>query len=165
MGRPYTSGDFWDLVQRLTGRRPDICLGADVLVGFPGESDADFEETVQVVRAAPLAYLHVFPFSPRPRTRAANMADQVDRSIAKARTARLRELGREKKAAYQARFVGEARPTLIENSPDPKTGSPRGLTDNYLHVLLPEGDPPAGRIVDVRITGFKDGRLWGRVEG
>jgi threonylcarbamoyladenosine tRNA methylthiotransferase MtaB len=165
MGRPYTAGLFEDLVRMLIGIDPLACIGADVLTGLPGETEEAFEETAALIGRLPLAYLHAFPYSPRPGTRAEKMPDPVDRRTAKDRVRVLRDISRDKTRDFYRRNIGRVRETLIENQPDPATGWARGLTDNYASVLLPRGGPPAGEIVPVRLLEIDGrGRLIGRAD-
>ncbi|MBF0530321.1 MAG: tRNA (N(6)-L-threonylcarbamoyladenosine(37)-C(2))-methylthiotransferase MtaB [Deltaproteobacteria bacterium] len=162
MGRPYTSGFYANLMQRLSAVHQDSCLGADVLVGFPGEGENEFFETFQLLSRLPLAYMHVFPYSRRPGTPAADFPNQVPDREKKRRVALLRKLSGEKRQAFAQKCLGQIRPTLVENTPDPSTGLARGLTDNYLSILLP--DPPSmkGTIIPIRIDRIAaDGCLWG----
>ncbi len=102
MNRPYTREMFHHIVCRIHDRIPDAAIGADVLVGFPGESDAAFDQTVSLIEALPITYLHVFPFSPRKGTPAYSFADQIPHSIVKARCSTLRAIGKAKKNAFIA---------------------------------------------------------------
>ena len=102
MNRPYTREMFHHIVGRIHARIPDAAIGADVLVGFPGESDASFDQTVSLIEALPITYLHVFPFSPRKGTPAYSFADQIPHSIVKARCSTLRAIGKAKKNAFIA---------------------------------------------------------------
>ena len=154
MGRPYSTGFFRELVEKLASDRPDFCLGADVLVGFPGEDEADFSVTRDLLEKLPLAYLHVFSYSRRPKTRAANLAGQVPSREIKRRVSELRELGAAKRQAFYTAALGTVREALVENSPDRATGLARGLTDNYIPVLIADPPPPPGLIVPVRLTGL-----------
>ena len=164
MHRPYTSGFFADLVRRAVQDRPDFCLGADVLVGFPGETDQDFEQTRGLLAEAPVSYLHVFPYSRRPSTPAALAPDQVPPETAKERVRILRKLGQGKRREFNLGCLGMRRPALIENTKDKTSGLNKALTDNYIPVLLPDPVPPAGTIAMVELTepsrsGVMKGRL------
>ena len=162
MRRPYTSGYFKDLVFSLAREWPDMCLGADVMVGFPGEDERSFEKTRNLILELPLAYLHVFPYSERPGTLAEKLPGKVaDREI-KRRAASLRAIGQTKRLDFYKRQEGRIRPTLIENTRDRQTGLTRGLTDNYIQVLIPDYTLPAGEIVNVCLNGpGPDKRMYG----
>jgi threonylcarbamoyladenosine tRNA methylthiotransferase MtaB len=141
MGRPYRYGDFLDLIREIRRLFPESGLGLDVLVGFPGESAADFEATYARVAALPATYLHVFPFSPRPGTPAAQMRPLPAREI-RERARALRDLARLKKLQFLQAQLGQVREVLVEG-PAPRPGWLKGLSDNYLRVALP--GPPAWR--------------------
>jgi threonylcarbamoyladenosine tRNA methylthiotransferase MtaB len=137
MNRSYTPNDYRALVGRVRERLPDACLGADVLVGFPGETDDGFARTLRFLADLPVDYLHVFPFSPRPGTPAAALAGQVDGRVARARASELRRVSAEKRAVFAERFVGRRVEVLVENVED-RDGRPVaiGLTRNYLRVAV-----------------------------
>jgi threonylcarbamoyladenosine tRNA methylthiotransferase MtaB len=141
MGRPYGPAEFRDLVGEITRRFPGAGLGLDILVGFPGESDADFEATRRLVAALPATYLHVFPFSPRPGTPAADLP-RLPARVVQARARSLRELGQMKKAQFLAAQRGQVREVLVEG-PAAHPGWLQGLTDHYLRVIFP--GPPTWR--------------------
>jgi threonylcarbamoyladenosine tRNA methylthiotransferase MtaB len=153
MRRPYRADFFEKRVLGLARDWPDLCLGADVMVGFPGEDEAAFARSRDLIQRLPLAYLHVFPYSKRPRTLAAGLHDQVPGPEVQKRAAILREIGLGKRRAFLESHLGQVRPTLVENTRDPESGLARGLTDNYIRVLIADPDPPMGRIVPVRLTG------------
>ncbi|MBU2549886.1 MAG: tRNA (N(6)-L-threonylcarbamoyladenosine(37)-C(2))-methylthiotransferase MtaB [Proteobacteria bacterium] len=151
MRRPYTAGLFHRLVEAVKGLRPDLCLGADVLVGFPGEDEEAFGETRALVADLPISYLHVFPYSKRPGTPAAAMPEQVDPMKIKARVAALLETSREKRRAFYDHCLGQVRATLIESTMDRASGLHRGLTDNYIPVLIQGPPQAAGQIAPIRL--------------
>ena len=139
---------FCDTVRRL---RPGIALGADLIAGFPTETDAMFGRTLDMVGEAGLAFLHVFPFSGRPDTPAARMP-QVPAPLRKARAARLREAGERELARYLADRVGETIEVLVE-----RVGEGRG--EHYARVRLGGGHEP-GAVVRARVTGSDGGALF-----
>jgi len=139
MHRPYSPEDFLERVLELHRLFPDAALGLDILVGFPGESDADFAATRDLVQALPVTYLHVFPFSPRPGTPAAGMPPLPPGEI-RTRAKIMRDLGRAKKQQFYRSQVGKVAEVLVEG-PAPQAGWLQGLSANYLRVCLP--GPPA----------------------
>ena len=161
MGRPYTVDDYLALLRRLAEHIPGIRLGADVMVGFPGESAQHFEHTYQTIEQSPLNYLHVFHYSARPSTRAAYMAEQVNPKIKKERSARLRALGEQKARAFHASFLGKTLNVLFENRRDKTTGLLTGLTDNYIRVLCKGPDSLMDTLSDTRIERLGDGYVAG----
>jgi threonylcarbamoyladenosine tRNA methylthiotransferase MtaB len=161
MGRPYSAEVFGALVQKIRRLMPDAAIGVDVLAGFPGESEAAFENTFQLIQALPVSYLHVFPFSARPGTAACDLPDHMPAEKIKQRCARLRQLGSRKRLDFHRSFIGRNVPVLTETRRDPKTGLLKGVSSNYLPVLFVGGDELMNRMVAVRILKADAGRLLG----
>ncbi len=153
MRRPYTAAIYRALVEKLAGTIPDLGLGTDLIAGFPGETDADFEQTLGLVDALPFAYLHVFAYSDRRGTEAARLGDHVSARVVTERSRRLRELGHAKSQGFRARLVGTAREAHVLGVRDRATGRLTGLTDNYVAVTFDGPDALMGRLARVRITG------------
>ena len=151
MRRAHTSGDLSDLVPRLAAAIPGIAVGTDVIVGFPGESDAAFERTLALLDALPIAYAHVFAYSPRPGTAAAVMPDPVPDAARSRRSRRLRDLSHAKAAAFRAAQVGAEGLAVVQRRRDRGTGALVALTDNYIEVLVDGPDACLGRAIAVRI--------------
>jgi threonylcarbamoyladenosine tRNA methylthiotransferase MtaB len=169
MRRPYNVALYRALVERLVVARPGLGLGADVMVGFPGETGEDFADTVALVRELPLSYLHVFGYSDRRATEAAALGDRVDRASIERRSRTLRSLAREKSAGFRAGLLGRVEEVLVLESRDRSTGGLVGLTGHYVEVTF---DGPAHlerRLTRVRITDagptWTRGRLAGLGEG
>lgn len=139
MGRHwYTAASYADSIRRLTDGRAVFGLGADIMTGFPGETDQDHAASVSLVRELPFTHLHVFPFSPRPGTAAARLGGAVPPAIARERAAELRTIGEAKGEAYRATRIGGRAEVVVISG-----GSPReGLTEDYLSVLV---DGPQAR--------------------
>ncbi len=161
MRRPYTRAVFKDLVLNIHDRIPDAAIGADVLIGFPGETDAAFENTCSLIRELPLGYLHVFPFSSRKGTPAQGYPDKIPDPVIKERCRRTRAIGRMKKKEFYERFVGETLEVLVEGRRDRGSGLLKGVAPNYLTVLLAGGDILKNTLVNVRIERAEEGRLFG----
>ncbi len=159
MNRPYRPGDFHDLVADMIRRFPDAALGLDVLVGFPGETDADFAATQTLLAALPLTYLHVFPFSPRPGTPAAQLKPLPGREVQR-RAGLLRNLGRLKKQAFLHSQLGQVREVLVEG-PAPQKGWLQGLSDNYLRAIFRGPTAWRHRRLLVRFTKLREETLVG----
>lgn len=136
MGRPYSSDIFRDLTTRISAAMPDAFIGADVIAGFPGETEKEFEETARLCESLPFSDLHVFPYSKRPGTRAAGMADHVPAQIVTERAARLRRIATLKKAAFLERFTGRELDILVQGFNE-KAGLCRGLSRNYIVASFP----------------------------
>ncbi len=155
MGRPYRRADFERIVNAATVRLADPGLGLDVMVGFPGEGDREFFNTLDVVRSLPVSYLHVFPFSRRPKTRAFSLEGQVPPEVKKDRARIARELGVEKKADYIARSSGRTVRVLAEGQND---GLAWGKSETYLDIYFPGGPGDINRFVSVTLQRpFRNG--------
>ena len=161
MGRPYSPEAFSDRVAKIHHRLPDAAIGADVLIGFPGETDAAFENTYTLIERLPLSYLHVFPFSARPGTAACGFPEKVPAEEMKRRCGRMRQLGSRKRLDFHRRFIGQQVQVLTESRRDPKTGLLKGVSSNYLPVLFDGGDGLIHHLVNVRISEADAGRLLG----
>ncbi len=161
MGRPYSPQFFNDLIHKIHRLMPDAAIGADALIGFPGESEAAFENTYKLIEKLPISYLHVFPFSARPGTKAANLPDRVEARIVKERCQRIRMLGNEKRLRFYREFIGKVLPILIETERDASTNFLKGISSNYLPVLIDAGDKLKNKIVDVKIQKLAGMKLFG----
>lgn len=146
MRRRYAPERFLTLTNLIRERIPDAAIGSDIMVGFPGETEEEFQSTYDIAEESPLTYFHVFPYSKRRSTPAASMAGQVHPDKIKARSALLRELGSKKKAAFYRSFIGRTFPILVE-----KGG--KGTTPNYIPVRLPDECFNVGDEIEVTITG------------
>ncbi|MEZ4525984.1 MAG: tRNA (N(6)-L-threonylcarbamoyladenosine(37)-C(2))-methylthiotransferase MtaB [Desulfobacterales bacterium] len=151
MGRPYTRDEFRDLIFFIRDTAPDAAIGADTLIGFPGETDAAFENTFSLVEELPLSYLHVFPFSIRKGTRAADFPNQIPSAFVKKRCAQMRRLGKEKKRLFYESFIGKPVQVLAENRRDIASGRLKGISSQYLSVLFDGAGELKNRIVRVCI--------------
>ena len=130
---------------------PDAAIGVDVLIGFPGESDSAFENTYNLIEKLPISYLHVFPFSARPGTKAADLPHKVDVAIIKERCQRMRILGNDKRMKFFQGFIGQVLPILLETNREASTNFLKGMSSNYIPVLIDAGDNLKNKIVDVTI--------------
>ncbi len=164
MKRGYDRAFFRSLTGRVVQSVPDIAIGADVMVGFPGEGEKEFTKTLSLLEELPLAYLHVFPYSERPGTAAMEMPGHVPDKIKKDRAKILRTLGAKKREAFSRKFLGRTVPVLVEGSPDKNTGLSKGFSHNYLPVLIGGGKAcRANTLVHVKIGDYRRGRLTGEV--
>ena len=157
MRRRYTSAGFLRAIERIRAAVPGAAITTDVIAGFPGENGEDFERTMAVIEEADFAGIHAFPYSPRPNTSAALLADDAPPALKRERVGRLIERGRAQAARYRAARIGETAAVLFEREAN---GSARGLTDTYAPVTAPRppGSPPlANQIAAVRLTGLDDG--------
>lgn len=136
MRRRYKSELYMQRVSKIKELMPHACIGVDVIVGFPGESLADFQVTYDFLDELPVSYFHVFTYSERPNTPAAEMGDKVSVGERRRRNKLLRELSEKKKAAFYKQFEGDTRPVLFEKSTTP--GMMSGYTDNYIRIEVRE---------------------------
>ncbi len=164
MNRPYDTSFYASLITRIKAAEPRICIGADVIVGFPGESDEQFEQTRDFLASLPLSYLHVFTYSPRPGTAAAQMPGQLPGHVKKRRNHLLRELSERKRQAFGESLMGEVLEVVVERFAPRQAGCLRGLTDNYMQVIFKGGEHLVGQIIPLRITACCDGVLYGHIE-
>ena len=137
--------------------------GSDALIGFPGESESAFENTYKLIDKLPISYLHVFPFSSRPGTKAANLPNKVNAGIIKDRCERMRILGNEKRMTFYQVFVAQVLPILIETKREASTNFLKGISSNYLPVLIDAGDHLKNKIVDVKIQKLEGVKLFGNI--
>jgi threonylcarbamoyladenosine tRNA methylthiotransferase MtaB len=161
MGRPYSPEGYGERIARIRSRLPEAAIGADVLLGFPGETEADFANTLAFVEALPLTYLHVFPFSARPGTAAWGLGERVPAERIRQRCSRMRQVGSRMRLAFHRRFLGRRVRGLVEGRRDPQTGLLKGVSSNYLPVLFEGGDDRIHRWVEVLISSADANRLRG----
>jgi threonylcarbamoyladenosine tRNA methylthiotransferase MtaB len=163
MRRNYDTAYYRDLLSRVRQRLPDAALGSDIIIGFPGESEAQFENSLEYFAALPLTYFHVFPYSSRRTTFAASLPDHVPVAMKKSRSQRMRELGARKKQEFYASFLGQRFSVLVEGKVDSATGMQRGFTRNYLPVSIAGARHFVNQEIDVRLTSIRNGWLTGEV--
>jgi threonylcarbamoyladenosine tRNA methylthiotransferase MtaB len=144
MRRPYTLDYYRSVIDRIASRLPEASIGTDMIVGFPGESDADFDANLAYLPSSAISHLHVFPYSDRPGTEAARMPDHVPGPVVRQRSMALREISGRLSARFRARQVGRLRPGLTTED------GTLVVTDNYLKVRIAPGHPRNTRVV-VRI--------------
>jgi threonylcarbamoyladenosine tRNA methylthiotransferase MtaB len=127
------------------------------MVGFPGEGDREFQNTLDLVERSPLTHLHVFSYSPRPGTPAAEMKSQVPEKVKKQRSEALRSLGKKKNLAFRQRNIASELSVVVEDKVDANTGFFTGLTDNYIRVQVPGlKKVDIGNEIRVRITTVEE---------
>lgn len=159
MHRPYSSNDFKALVYRINGRLPDAAIGVDTLIGFPGETDAAFENTYALIQSLPVGYLHVFPFSAREGTPAFFFNDQVLSKVIKKRCARMRRLGAEKRRAFYGRSISQTITVLVEESRDRADGRLKGLSANYIPMRFDGPDDLFNTFQRIHMQGISSDGL------
>jgi threonylcarbamoyladenosine tRNA methylthiotransferase MtaB len=156
MHRKYRPWHYREKLERIRAAMPTAAIGADVMVGFPGESEADFEETRHLIEELPFTYLHVFTYSSRPGTPAAAMEEQLPVRIARERNRILRDLAGEKKLAFMRGFMGQTVEAITLNVFDGE--STEALTDNYLKLRL-QGQKEANQWVKALVEQVESGAL------
>lgn len=172
MGRRYDSAFYSDRVRQTADRIPDVAIGADVMVGFPGEDEAAFERTVRLVSELPLAYLHVFTYSPREGAASTRIGPPVGAAELVRRSRVLRDVGRQKREQFLLRFEGRRLRLLIEDKRDPAFGRLTGLSDNYIRFHLDPDGAPAGecnyglvnRMVEATVLCVRNDHVVGRID-
>jgi len=156
MRRPYTAARFRELVEFIHRDLPDAGLGTDVITGFPGETEQDFDETRRFIEETPFSYLHVFPFSPREGTEAFSLPGRIPSHVIKARTTEIINLGRAKNLEFRRRFLGRSL-SAITLSKEEVQSEPVVLTHNFIHARVPGLAVPPNRFIDVRIEEVRGG--------
>ncbi len=159
MKRQYDSRQFSLKIENISKKVPDLALGTDVIAGFPGEGDTEFQNTHKLLEVLPFTYIHAFPFSSRPNTIASEMPDYTPVSIKKERVQALNALNIRKKSDYMLSQVGKTLEILIEESLDNTLFS--GISRNYLRILCSLDTHRCGSLIFVRVEKFKDGCLYG----
>jgi threonylcarbamoyladenosine tRNA methylthiotransferase MtaB len=163
MRRNYDTVYYRDLLARVRERLPEAALGSDIIVGFPGESDAQFEGSLEYFADLPLTYFHVFPYSQRRGTVAASLADHVTAPVRKSRAGRMRALGSQKKSAFCSSFLSRRVSVLVEEKIAGTSGYRRGFSRNYLPVLVAGQGDLSNQEVNVDLSAFHGGWLTGSV--
>ena len=157
MGRLYRRRDYLNLATALRNQSPDIALTADVIVGFPGETEADFADTASVAADAGLSGMHVFRYSPRAGTAAPRLGLPVDDPVSRERSRRLQAQADTQRRAYEARFVDRDLEVVWDRRLPHRV---RGLSDNYITVYAPARDQQLGALARVRpLAPTEDGLL------
>jgi len=152
MNRGHTREHYLEIMRKVRAARPDIALASDFIVGFPGESDKDFEDTMDLVREVNYAIAYSFKYSKRPGTPAAEMFGQVETAVADERLQRLQALLKDQQRAFNASKIGETLPVLV-TEPGREPGQMKGRSP-YMQGVFFDGDPSlAGKIVDMKIVG------------
>ena len=162
MNRKYDSGEFLQLVRWLRMQIPEIALTTDVMVGFPGETDAQFAHTMNMVNKSGFSRLHVFKYSPRTGTPAAKFSGQVPHRVKEERSRSLTELGEELAASFRRQFIGQTTDVLFEE----KAGDNllAGLTEHYVRVITEAPETLLGQVVATAIVGEKEDALSGQIK-
>ena len=162
MRRRYTAARYLEAVEEIRSAVPGASVTADVIVGFPGETDEDFEATYSVCEQAEFAAMHVFPYSVRPGTTAAHLEGKVGPAVKSARMERLLELARQQATAFRRTMLGSTRPVLWEEDTSRPDGRVwHGLTDSYVRVAAHSREALRNRITPVRLEYMEGETVYG----
>ncbi len=160
MNRKYTKQIFIETVERMVAKQPDFTVTTDLIVGFPGETEADFAETLELVDRVKFAKVHMFPYSPRKRTRAALYPNQVPQETLRRRKQELLRLAEKTSFELRGRFVGRKMEVLLEN--EEKEGWISGHTANFLRVWVPKGTYKANELIEADLVDNEPDGLIGK---
>jgi threonylcarbamoyladenosine tRNA methylthiotransferase MtaB len=164
MRRNYNRQQYLEVVHRAVNAIPGLGLGADVIVGFPGETEEQFESTRELIEQMPFSYLHVFSYSPRRGTEAHQFKDNVPGNIKKQRNQTLTQLANQKALKYREKFLGQKETVLLENQRDTKSGWLKGHTGNYIPVILEGADALKNNLVPVTLQKISESQVAGCVQ-
>lgn len=162
MRRPYDTEQFRGMMRRIRGKVPNIAITTDLMVGFPGETDEDFKESLVFCNDIAFSAMHIFKYSMRSGTPAAAMPDQIDPQIKERRAKQMAGVAQKNKLDYERRFVGQTLRILVEEQT--KDGLWTGHSSNYLLVTFPGENIRSGDFVDVKITSAERNPLLGEIE-
>ncbi len=164
MKRNYDTHFYRSLIDNIYSTISDIAIGVDVMAGFPSESEKQFENTLKLLDNLPVAYLHVFPYSPRPGTAAEKLQTRIPQAVKNERASILRNLSAQKREKFALRFLGKPLKVLVESTKDKKTGLLKGFSQNYLPFLL-DGNysSSVNKIVTIKAEKYLNGKLYGQI--
>lgn len=162
MRRRYSTSQFAYLVENLRSRfTDDVGITTDIMVGFPGETDADFQESLKFVEEIGFSQLHVFRYSPRKGTPAATYPNQVPSQVSASRSREMIELGKEMSKSFRKRMLGKYKNVLVEESREGEKKQLAGFTDNYLRVLMDVPDSAINKVIKVKLTSSDNEFIYG----
>jgi threonylcarbamoyladenosine tRNA methylthiotransferase MtaB len=159
MNRLYDATSYLEKISTVIVKNPNIAIGTDVIVGFPGESDLAFLNTRDLIEEIPFSYLHIFPFSSRPGTAASRMIDQIEFAVRKKRHNVLNLLNNKKKTAYRSSQINKTLEIVLEDE-DPDQGMV-GTSSNYLKIRVHSKEYPRKSLITVSIAGRAGDALIG----
>jgi threonylcarbamoyladenosine tRNA methylthiotransferase MtaB len=154
MRRFYTLDQYQRLIDQFTQNRPDFNFTTDLIVGFPGETDEEFQETIEVVKKIGFSHIHTFKYSKRSGTRADRMDEQVSEKIKTERSEIIRDLADQLKIKYRSRFIGKEQTVLTERSRI--KGVAKGYGEHYIPVIIKNSEIERNSFVKVKLTGFAE---------
>ena len=154
MQRRYKSDLYQSRVEKIKAEMPHACIGVDVIVGFPSETDDDFLDTYNFINSLDISYLHVFTYSERQNTKAIEIENPVPMQVRNERNAMLRTLSEKKRRHFYNQFLGQTHSVLLEE--EQKAAIMHGFTDNYIKVSVPYIQEKINSIVSVSLIDFDD---------
>ncbi len=163
MNRKYHTADFAGIVDGLRRLSDDVAVTTDVMVGFPGETDEEFNESLNFVKKIGFADLHVFQYSPRPGTPAAKMEGQVDPAVKHERSTLMIKAGEESRSSFLSRFIGRTLSVLFEQKHEHKEGFYEGKTENYITIVSASESDISGRFAHVKAERAENGMIFGKI--
>jgi len=163
MKRSYSLDQYHRTINLIKEKIPEVAITTDIMVGFPGESDEEFEQSYSFCQQAGFANIHVFPFSPRPETAAAGMPRQIKDKVKQERNQRMLELSRSCRRRFCEQFLGQTMPALWEKETSPGSGIYSGLTGNYIRVFTHSEKSLSNEITLVKLVEFHNQGIWGEV--
>ncbi len=158
MKRRYSISDYRRSVSLIRTLVPEAAITTDIIVGFPGETSAEFEQGYKLCQKLEFARIHVFPYSPREGTQASQMPDQVEEKVKKQRSQRMLALARESAQSFSRQFLGKTMPVLWEKQTD---GIWSGHTDNYIRVYTKSNEDLTNKVLPVKLTETRRDGVWG----
>lgn len=163
MHRRYTTAEYRAIVERVRRFIPEVAITTDIMVGFPGETEEEFEKSYEFVKEIGFSHIHVFKYSRRKGTPAAQYPDQVKNSVKEQRSRKMIQLGHELKQNYMSRFLGTLQEVLFEQPVIEKEGYIEGLTDTYIRVLARGDESLNNKIVPVKFLSIEDDYIIGEI--
>jgi threonylcarbamoyladenosine tRNA methylthiotransferase MtaB len=164
MKRSYSLNQYQRTINLIKEKIPEVAITTDIMVGFPGESDEEFEQSYSFCRQAGFANIHVFPFSPRPETAAARMPKQINGKVKKERNQRMLELSRSSRRSFYEQFLGQTMPVLWEKETGTGSGIYSGLTSNYIRVFAHSEKPLSNEITPVKLVKLHNQGILGEAD-
>ncbi len=161
MKRCYSVNDYQEAVSLIRGLVPESAITTDIIVGFPGETDAEFEQSYNFCRQAEFARIHVFPYSPRRETQAAQLPNQVEAQVKRERSQKMLALAEESAQSFRQRFLGKTMPVLWEQQSADGVWS--GLTDNYIKVYARSDEDLTNKLLPVKLVEVRRDGVWGEI--
>jgi threonylcarbamoyladenosine tRNA methylthiotransferase MtaB len=161
MRRSYSLDEYQRTVNLIKEKIPDVAITTDIMVGFPGESAEEFEQSYSFCQQAGFANIHVFPFSRRPETAAASMPEQIEDRVKQERNQRMLDLSRSSRHSFCEQFLGQSMPILWEKETSPGSGIYSGLTGNYIRVFAHSEKSLNNEITPVKLVEFHNQGIWG----